>query len=114
MCVCDPNLRTPYCGRGDCLPPPGFANKCLVCGSVVSMEHRQFFTLNGSICMKCEGEKITVYHVTLPGDKGGYYDTDINILTDLFADCPYGEGYTVIKEQMFAIKYYNLPEFIGF
>ncbi len=21
MCVCDPNLRTPYCGRGDCIPP---------------------------------------------------------------------------------------------
>lgn len=22
MCVCDPNIRTPYCGRGNCVPPP--------------------------------------------------------------------------------------------
>lgn len=21
MCKCDPNIRTPYCGRGDCVPP---------------------------------------------------------------------------------------------
>lgn len=114
MCVCDSNLRTPYCGRGDCVPSFSFANKCLVCGVIVPMEHEQFFTLNGAICMGCEGKKITVYHITLPCDKGGYYDTDMNILTELFVDCSYGEGYTVIKEQMLAIKYYNLPEFTGF
>lgn len=25
MCKCTPEIRTPFCGRGDCLPP-GFAN----------------------------------------------------------------------------------------
>lgn len=25
MCKCTPEIRTPFCGRGDCLPP-GYAN----------------------------------------------------------------------------------------
>ena len=26
MCKCTPEIRTPFCGRGDCLPP-GYANE---------------------------------------------------------------------------------------
>jgi len=87
---------------------------CLVCKEKLDGNDRQFLLPGGTICMRCEFAEITVFKVTIPGEKNGYYDTDIGILGEMLSECEPGEGYTIIKERMRALKYYNLPEFTGF
>ncbi len=31
MCKCDPKIRTPFCGQGDCVPPDGPTNRITKC-----------------------------------------------------------------------------------
>ena len=90
-------------------------NKCLVCEKEIPLNHVCLFGQNGSICMGCEFKKIDVWHITLADDpKNGYYDTDITHIVDMLDACDCGDGYTIKKENMSAVKYYGLPEFVGF
>ena len=90
-------------------------NKCIVCEKEIPFNHARLFSLNGSICMRCEFKKIDVWHIALANEpKNGYYDTDINHIIDMLNECDYDEGYTVKKERMKATTYYGLPEFVGF
>ena len=90
-------------------------NKCLVCEKEIPFDSRQLWLPDGtSICMNCEFKEITIYHITLPGEKNGYYESDIGIVTEMIAESDYDSGYTIIKEKMKALKFYSLPEFAGF
>ena len=90
-------------------------NKCLVCKKQIEENERALWSPDGTvICMGCEFKEIVVYRITLPGEKNGYYDENISIVTDMIADADFDSGYTIIKEKMKAIKYYSLPEFMGF
>ena len=88
--------------------------KCIVCGSMIPPTWARLITKNGDICMPCEGVEIDVWHVTLPGEKGGYYEHDPAIILDMIKDSDLGSGYTIIREKMKAVKYHNLEEFTGF
>lgn len=54
-----------------------------------------------------------VYYITIAGEKNGYYEEDLEHLIDMLKDCPYGEGYTVIKESIKSSEYAAMPEFMG-
>lgn len=88
---------------------------CLVCGNEIKDDHEQFITKSGSICMGCEDSEIDIYRISLPEKSSNWYcDINISHIIDMLKDCDYGDGYTVIKEKMKALKYYNLSEFTGF
>jgi len=92
-----------------------YLQRCLVCNEEVPWDTRQLWTEQGIICMGCEFSEIDVWHVTLPGEpKNGYYDIEIGNINDMLKECDYGDGYTIVKEKMKAVKYYSLPEFTGF
>jgi len=92
-----------------------YMNKCLVCKKEIPSNHVCLVGLNGSVCMGCEFKKIDVWHITLADAHGnGYYDTDISHIIDMLNECDYGDGYTIKKEKMNAMMYYNLSEFVGF
>jgi hypothetical protein len=50
----------------------------------------------------------------LPGEPGGYHETNLGNIIDMLNECEPGDGYTIKKERMRADAYYNLPEFEGF
>lgn len=87
---------------------------CIVCGNVLQDLWPQIRTEQGPICMGCEFKEITVYCITLPGEKNKYYDHDICSINNMLKECDYGEGYNILKEKMLASKYFDLPEFTGF
>ena len=90
-------------------------SKCLVCKKEIPFDSRQLWLPDGtSVCMGCEFKEITVYHITLPGEKNGYYENDIGIVTEMIVESDYDSGYTIIKKKMKALKFYSLPEFDGF
>ena len=90
-------------------------NKCIVCKKEIPWDQRCLNGTKGSICMGCEFKKIDVWHIMLPGEtQNGYYDTDIGHVLDMLSECDYGEGYDIRKIRMRAMKYYSLPEFVGF
>ena len=89
--------------------------QCLVCKKELNETSRALWLLNGTaVCMDCEFVKMVVYRVTLPGALNGYYDDDISVIADMLIDADFDSGYTIIKEEMMATKYYGLPEFMGF
>ena len=90
---------------------------CTVCKKEIPDTHPHLSLSNNrdaAICMGCEGVEIDVYRVSLPGQKSGYYESDIGNIADMIKDSDYDSGYTVIKEKMLAARYHNLPEFAGF
>ncbi len=91
-------------------------DKCLVCGGEIEDMHPRLVLRDrtGSICIGCEFAEMDVFLVTLPGEKNGYYEADISVITEMLKDSDFDSGYTIIRQKMKATEYYNLPEFTGF
>ena len=88
---------------------------CCVCKKKIPDTHPRFCGLNKKpVCMGCEGVEIDVWHVMLPGEPGGFRETNLGNIIDMLNECEPGDGYTIKKERMRAGVYYNLPEFEGF
>lgn len=88
---------------------------CCVCKKEIPENHPRFGGLNKhSFCMGCEKTELDVWHVTLPGENGGYYNKGMEVIIDILNECSDDEGYTIKKKKMRASAYYNLPEFDGF
>lgn len=90
-------------------------SKCLVCGKQIGENDRALWLPSGEVlCMGCEFAEITVYHVTLPDEQTGYYETNLSAITEMIADAEFDSVFTVLKRKMKATTYYSLPEFTGF
>ena len=91
-------------------------NICIVCKKEIGEQERCCLTREfKSICMGCEFKNVDVWRVSPIGDIGNsYHDTDITHIVDMLTECDYGDGYTVVKSNMRALKYHTLPEFTGF
>lgn len=84
---------------------------CKHCGIEIKDNHVRI----GDFCMGCEGTEIDVYRVRIAEEKGAsYIDKNPDNIKDMLTECEVGDGYTITKERMKVIQYYNLPEFIGF
>lgn len=41
MCQCTPEIRTPWCGRGDCVPPPQRNTKILKLSEIMEILNKE-------------------------------------------------------------------------
>lgn len=85
---------------------------CRHCGKKIEDNHVRI----GDFCMRCEGEELDIYRVRIiAGEKGNsLVDKDVDRIKDMLIECEVGDGYTITKERMRVVRYYRLPEFIGF
>ena len=91
-------------------------NKCLVCKKEIpdNCPSLRLKSGNGSMCMRCEEAEIDVYKITLPGEKYGYLEREVNGVAEVLEGLDCDEGFTVIKKKILAVEYYSKPEFTGF
>jgi hypothetical protein len=88
--------------------------KCLVCNRDVDINHERIQTINGPICMGCEGAVIPVWKLSIVGETGGFYESSPTDMIDMIEDMSDGDSYKIVKSKMEAVKFHNLPEFEGF
>ena len=62
----------------------------------------------------CAEKTVEVFKVLAVGNGGFFFDIDMPQIDDLMDGSDIGDGYTITKEAMTALKYYSLPEFDGF
>lgn len=56
---------------------------------------------------------IDVYYISILGEKGGYYEKDLDNVMTMIKEAEYKESYVIRKETMLEVNYNKLPEFMG-
>jgi hypothetical protein len=90
--------------------------KCEVCNNEILDNHTALYNAeNGkAVCIGCENKEIEVWRVSLPGEKGGYIDSNFESMVEEFRELDVGSSLEIHKEMMLATKYITLPEFTDF
>lgn len=90
--------------------------RCLCCGEEMGDSWPGFTIRRGRICMGCEGVFIPVFSVTINGST--VYDSDAEsvmaLLTEELNSMDDADSFLVVKRQMPALQYFDLPEHQGF
>ncbi|MFA7099984.1 MAG: hypothetical protein WC143_07885 [Eubacteriales bacterium] len=87
--------------------------KCLVCKEDIT-DKCCCFTKQGPLCVDCVNTLIDVYKISEAEEGNSFYTIDLKGVVDMFECCDYDDGYKIIKKEMTAVEYYNLPKFEGF
>lgn len=90
--------------------------ECEVCKKEIPDGHTCLYNAENrkSVCMGCEGVKIEVWRISLPGENGGLIESEFDSMIESLRDMDVDSSLEVHKETMLATAYISLPEFMGF
>jgi len=91
--------------------------KCEICGEVMpdgSVGYWKMQDKGINAHVGCAEKEIEVFKVQSVSAGSFYFDDNLDNLSDMVVEAPFGDGYTVTKERMPAGTFKCLPEFAGF